>query len=177
MKKMISIVLVGVLMLGLCACGNEPTLVGTKENAANTTTAAPSADDQVFKVGDIVKLGDVEVTFIGVTESEGSEFFKPADGKIFVLCEFEIANNSDEDVTVSSIMSFCAYCDDYECDLSISAMAEKDDKEQLDGTVAPEKKMKGVVGYEIPVEWKNLEIHYQPDVISDDKIVFIAENN
>ena len=37
------------------------------------------------------------------------------------------------------------------------ALLEKGDKNQLDGTVAPGKKMNGVIGYEVPADWKELE--------------------
>lgn len=172
MKKIISLVIVCVVLFSLCACSSEPTLVGS--NGGNNN---PSSEATEFKVGDTVKLNDVEVTFIGVTEDAGSTYFKPADGKIFVFCEFEISNKSNKDLAVSSMMSFQAYCDDYTCDLSISALAAKGEKEQLDGTVAAGKKMKGVVGYELPIDWTELEVHYIPDLLSSNKIVFVANNN
>lgn len=176
MKKFISLIIVCVLMLGLCACSSEPTLVGTtpinnSENEAQTTSGAKS-----FKLGDSVELDDVVVSFTDLTTSNGSEFNKPADGKVFVLCEFEITNNSSEDLAVSSIMSFEAYCDDYSCELSFGALMEKGDKDQLDGSVAAGKKMKGVVGYELPTDWQALEIQYSLNLLSSDKIIFVATN-
>ena len=174
MKKILSLIVACVLLLSLCACGSEPTLVGS--NGGDNNSSAETNKDKVFKVGDTVSLKDVEVTFIGITENEGSEYIKPADGKVFVLCEFEISNKSDEDLIVSSLMNFQTYCDDYSCDISFGATVGADEKEQLDGTVAAGKKLKGVVGYEISPDWKELEIRYQPDLMSSDKIVFAANN-
>ena len=37
----------------------------------------------------------------------------PSDGKVYVVFEFEIENNSDRDIAVSSMLSFEAYIDDY----------------------------------------------------------------
>ncbi len=176
MKKIISLILACLLVFGLCACGNDdPTLVGS--NNSGNGTSAGSDDNKEFKLGDSVELGDVVVTFTDVTKSTGSQFNKPADGKVYVLCEFEIANNSKEDLAISSMLSFKGYCDDYACNYSIGALMEKGDKDQLDGTVTAGKKMKGVIGYEIPTDWKELEIHYTPDILSNDKIVFVATNN
>lgn len=175
MKKIISFILVCVLMVSLCACSSTPTLVSSGDNKGSGQSE--SSNEMTFNVGDTVKLDNVEVTFVGVTESKGSDFFKPADGKVFVLCEFEISNKSDAELSVSSMLSFEAYCDDYACELSISALADKSDKTQLDGTVAPGKKMKGVVGYEISSNWAELEIRYTPDILSNDKMVFIAKNS
>ena len=36
------------------------------------------------------------------------------------------------------------------------------DEPQLDGTIAAGKKMKGVVGYEAPQDWSELEIRFSP---------------
>ena len=44
--------------------------------------------------------------------------------------------------------SFEAYADDYELNYSVSALLEKNDQNQLDGTIAAGKKRNGVIGYE-----------------------------
>ena len=181
MKKIVSLILACILVLGLCACDFEPSLVGTvpannSENNISSNMGTPSAGTKTFKLGDVVELNDVSVGFLDVITDTGSDFNKPADGNVFVLCEFEITNNSDKEVSVSTMLSFDAYCDGYSCSLSLQALIEKGNKEQLDGTVAAGKKMKGVVGYEVPADWEELEIHYTPDIMNGKEIVFIASN-
>lgn len=56
------------------------------------------------------------------------------------------------------------------------ALLEKGDKNQLDGTVAPGKKMNGVIGYEVPADWKELEINFTPDFWSNKDISFVAKH-
>ena len=182
MKKVISVIVACVLMLSLCACvsTSTPTLIDTPSNTqapTEATTPVETEGEKVFQLGDSVELDGVVVTFLDVIKSKGSSYNKPASGNIFVLCEFEIANNSDEEVAVSSMLSFSAYHDDYACDASFSALLEKGNRDQLDGSVAPGKKMKGVVGFELPKDWTELEVHYTPDVFSSSEIVFIAANN
>lgn len=155
---------------------NEPTKVGDN-NAEASTTAASQVQKNIFTVGEIVELKDVQVSLVNVTKSSGSDYNKPTEGNIFILCEFEIVNNSDKEITVSSMMSFEAYCDDYACTQSIAALMEKGTKNQLDGTVAPGKKMNGVIGYEIPADWSEFEIQFTPDFWSGKDIVFVATNN
>lgn len=174
MKKTIALLLACFLLLGLNACDSEPSLVGSADTPNTNSNNATEAEEKVFKLGDSVELDDVVVTFIDVTESKGSNYNKPAEGNVFVLCEFEIVNNSSEELNVSSMLSFEAYCDDYSCDTSLNALMEKGNKEQLDGTVAAGKKMKGVVGYEIPSDWKELEVQYTLDILSGSKIVFVT---
>lgn len=63
--------------------------------------------------------------------------------------------------------------DDYSTNLSISATIATD-KTQLDGAVAAGKKMTGVVGYEVPKDWEEIEIRFTPDFWSGNEIEFIA---
>ena len=182
MKKIISIALVCLLAFSICACSSTPSLVGTVPTGDKISSATPSEDaanrnKETFKLGDSVELDNVIVTFLNVTEASGSQFNKPREGNIFLLCEFEIDNNSTEEISVSSILSFEAYCDDYACEYSLGALLDKGTKDQLDGSVAAGKKMKGVVGYEVPADWKELEVQYTLDLFNDQKIIFVVTNN
>ncbi|MBO4893754.1 MAG: DUF5067 domain-containing protein [Clostridia bacterium] len=153
----------------------EPKKVG--DISTNTVDISTSKKQEKFKVGEIVEMNNVKATLVKVSESIGSQFNKPSAGNVFVLCEFEIVNNSDKDVTVSSMLNFEAYCDDYTTNLSINAELEREDgKNQLDGTVAPGKKFNGVIGYEVPSDWKELEIRFTPDWWNDRDIIFVANS-
>lgn len=142
-----------------------------------TTQTPPKTEETVFTVGDTVELAGVKVCLEDVSVSKGSQYNKPTSGNVFAICEFTIENNSDEEITVSSMMSFEAYCDEFACNYSLSALLAKDNKNQLDGTVAPGKKLNGIIGYEVPKDWKELEVHFTPDVWDDKNIVFVAANN
>ena len=145
----------------------------TKVSGSDTTNTASDAKDH-FGVGDCVELKDVYVTLNSVTESDGSDYLTPESGKVFLICEFTIENNSDKDLAVSSLMSFEAYADDYAIQLDLSATASAD-KTQLDGTIAPGKKMNGIVGYTVTVDWNTFEIRYTPSLGSNAEIIFICE--
>lgn len=170
--------LVALIIIISAAGGNdEPVKVGENTTPATTAATDSQAEKNTFTVGEIAELRDVQVSLVGVTESTGSSFNTPNEGNVFVLCEFEITNNSKEEVTVSSMLSFEAYCDDYTCSYSLGALMEKGNKNQLDGTVAAGKKLKGVIGYEVAEDWSELEIHFTPDFWSGKDIIFIATNN
>ena len=72
------------------------------------------------------------------------------------------------------MLNFNAYCDDYSCELSISALTANSDKQQLDGTIAAGKKLSGIVGYEVPAEWSNMEVRFSPGLLTNDEVVFVA---
>lgn len=170
--------LVALIIIISAAGGNDaPVKVGENTTPATTAATDSQAEKNTFTVGEIAELRDVQVSLVGVTESTGSSFNTPNEGNIFVLCEFEITNNSKEEITVSSMLSFEAYCDDYTCSYSLGALLEKGNKNQLDGTVAAGKKFRGVIGYEVAENWSELEVHFTPDFWSGKDIIFVATNN
>lgn len=108
---------------------DSPTPESTGASVAQTD--GQDAGDLIFKPGETAELNNVQVTLTGVTESKGSDYNKPTDGNIFVLAEFEIVNNSEKELAISSLISFDAYQDGYSTSLSLSALMEND-SEQLD---------------------------------------------
>lgn len=133
-----------------------------------------NTEDSVFKKGEIAELNGVQVTLTEYKESTGGDWNKPTDGNVFLMAEFEISNNTEKELSISSIMSFDAYADDYSLNYSFSALMDNNDT-QLDGTIAAGKKMKGWIGWEVPVDYQNVEIHFTDNVWSDNKFVFLIE--
>lgn len=131
--------------------------------------------DARVPVGKTVKVGDVTITLTKFRiDKKGSSYNRPESGNVFVLCEFDIANGSDDELVVSSMLSFEGYCDEYKLDYSFGAVLQA--KNQLDDTVAPGRKVKGEMGFEVPKDWKELEITYSPEAIFSDKVTFVVHN-
>lgn len=160
------------LIIGaLSGGGDEPEKVGENNSSVST-----QPEKKTFGVGDVVSLNDTNVTLVNVSENNGGNYMTPSEGKVFVVCEFEIENNSTKDIAVSSIMSFEAYIDDYATSMNLSAMLSTE-KSQLDGTIASGKKMNGVIGYEADPDWSSIEIRFTPDFWAGKDIIFIAKNS
>lgn len=185
-KKLLTIMMLFTASIGLVACEtstskddkviratNSPEKTDSNEEEGNKDQENDNQENK-FRVGETAEFKNIQATLLNVTESNGSEFNTPEEGKVFVLAEIEITNNSDKDLAISSMMSFEAYQDGYSTSTSFSAMMENT-AEQLDGTISPGKKMKGVIGYELPIDYKELEIHLSLDLLSDTKIVFVYE--
>ena len=174
------LVVVVVIAVASASGDNDAKLV-TNTNTVSVsdieTTSTPSEEKDKFYVGETAELKDVMVTFVDVSENYGSTFNEPTEGNVYVLFELDIANNSNEELNISSMMCFEAYCDGYTCNYSLGALMEKENKNQLDGTVAPGKKMNGVIGYEVPKDWQEIEMVFTPDFWSSKSITFVATNN
>lgn len=186
--KWVIIVFVAICIIGAASGGNDdkPKKVGDKGTDTNNSSARQSSEEgqpssaesenkeSVFRIGEIAELNNVQVTLTDYVESAGSEWNTPTDGNVFVLAEFEIANNTNGELAISSIMSFEAYADDYSLNYSLSALLEKEGN-QLDGTIAAGKKLKGWIGWEVPADYQNVEIHFTDNVWSSNKFVFVIE--
>lgn len=132
------------------------------------TTKAP--EDEINGLGAVVTLNDVEVHFIGFEVLE-----RTTDDNIYLVPEFEIVNNSRKELNISSMMSFDFYVDGYAANTNLGGLMASD-KKQLDGTIAPDKKMKGIVACETTADWQELEIVFSPSAWSNKKITFTHQN-
>lgn len=174
----IVILVLGIIGGALGGDDNEPKKVNTGGTPGSSQTGddgkEPSkTEKERFAVGEAAELNDIVVTLVDVTESAGKDFYNPEDGNVFLLCEFNIENNSDKDIAVSSIVCFDAYVDDYATSMSLTAQLASD-KGQLDGTVAAGKKMSGVIGFEVPEDWAEIEVRFTPDFWKSKNFIFVA---
>ena len=142
--------------------------------SAGSVNTVSESEETKYGIGQPAEQKDIKITLDSVSESVGSEFNKPTDGNVFVICEYTIENNSEKDLAVSSLLCFDAYCDDYSISFSLSATIAAEGKSTLDGTAAPGKKMNGIVAYEVPTDWEEIEMHCALDVFSSSKIIFSA---
>lgn len=145
---------------------------GTSQSASQASQAQSQPEQTVFTVGDAVELNGVKTTLLSAEEYPGKQYMMPTDGNIFLVCQFEIENDSSAEITVSSMVSFNAYCDDYSVNLSVTGEMLEDSWKTLDGTVAPGKKINGVIAYEIPQDWQKMEISYTPSYWSGHDVQF-----
>ncbi len=169
-------IVIGVVVAGF-GKDDGPKKVNTNNSVEDDTKNDATTEENkkdTFTVGETAEMQVIQVTLSNYEESEGSSFYKPSEGKVFVLAEFEIANNSDKDLAISSLLSFKAYADDYSLNYSVAAMIDKSDS-TLDGSVAAGKKMKGWIGYEVNADWGKVEIEFSPEVWKSKKFKFLIE--
>lgn len=143
-----------------------------KDTNTEAPTEAQTEAKDLFQVGETAEYNDVQVSVLGYEESAGNDFSKPEEGKTFIFVNIEIANNSADELNMSSMISFESYCDDYKLDYSAGALMALDGRNQLDGSVSSGKKMNGYLGLEVPVDWKVIETQFTDNVWTSSKIKF-----
>lgn len=185
MKKWpIILIVVIILIIGIASMGGDDDSssakkTGTTNDTTSSETTETSDDSEdsssdgeisnVFYVGDIVETDEVKISYIssGEVESE-NEFIEPDKGNVFYQFEFEFENIGDSDYAISSLMSFNCYADSYQAE---QAFFDTD----IDGTISPGKKLKGTMTFEVPEDAENIEMEYETNYWTEDKIVFIGE--
>ena len=143
----------------------------TKVSDSNPETMVQT-EPPVFTVGDRLEMDGVYVTLNGVYENNGNQFMSPSEGNVYVVCEFTIENETDSEIAISTMMSFDAYFDDYSAEFSLGAITSDNSRQQLDGSVAPGKKIKGITGFEAPADWKTIDIEYKVNPLYSDSFAF-----
>lgn len=181
------IIVVALGLLGSCFGGSKKnnedtpvsatTLAQSEKNQSTTeesTAAEAATEEPTYTVGDSVEVDDgitMHILSAGEYKSD-NQFIQPAEGKMYYKIDIEITNNSNKDTTVSSMVSFEAYEDDY----SINETYVTGIDNTISGGIAAGKKLTGSVVYELNKDWKVLEVQYKPNVWRNKKVIFKFQN-
>ena len=104
--------------------------------------------------------------------SDGDGFFTPESDNVFIGVNFTIENISDEEQSVSSLLLFESYADDVKCEYSFNASCAVSEG-QLDGSIAPGKKLVGWYAVEASEKWSKLELNVRPSWLSSKTATFV----
>ena len=141
--------------------------------SADSGTAPVGAESGSSAAGinEPVVMGGVQATLIDVYESLGDKYNSPDDGKVFIVCEFEVENKSADALDISGLASYDVYVDDYDADIELFTPSGID---VLGGTIASGKKTRGAVVCQADPDWTTVEIHLKPDMFGRNAMVFVA---
>lgn len=187
MKKLFTLLILAALIstAALTGCNNASTQSTLDESSSQTTgtiaateveteapTEAPTqAESSAIAPGSFVEHDNYKISFEMAKqydEIQGDNEFltaTPADGKKYLVLFFEFENISDEDQYVN-IYYQKAYLDDYDIDSTL-LVVEPEGYSTLAGDVAPGKKLKGYVAYEVDPDWQKLEFTYTDGLSAD----------
>lgn len=141
---------------------------------ANVVCNANEGDSRLA-VGETGVRDGVEMTILQVKESRGSTACRPADGYVFVWCEFEIRNPSDKTIFLFPTLGFRAVCDGYT--VNPSQRAASTAPMSFPTNLISGEKARGMLCYELPVNWRSLRLTYSGLFEELDQLSFSIQHN
>ena len=116
-------------------------------------------------------MGDLAFTLHGARWYDGSEFIQPDEGNRYLLIDATVENKSDEGKTISSMMMFSVYDDEYRsADVAGGALSEIEG--QLDGDLGAGRKMRGELPFEVPADSESFELVFEPDFLGFGQAIY-----
>lgn len=152
---------------------STPTL---KEESATADAPTPSpptptSDTSVFNVGDVISIGDNVLIVLGWEEISGDEFAKPDEGNKFIAVEILLVNQSSDAISISSLLQMSLKDDTaqkYDIDLLASTATNSS---SIDGELSPGERIRGQVGFQVPVNVQGLQFVFDADVFGAGKAI------
>ena len=135
-----------------------------------------SEQKDVYGIDDTVDLNGVYFTFLGSEDVPNEEisWLSGDDGTKYSLMEFEVWNHTDESIVLNSFTNFSLYLDGAVINQSLVGWLVED-KNSLDGIIAANERLSGVICYKLPIGFDKVEM-----VVSYGKIpesaTFVYEN-
>lgn len=144
---------------------NNATPESTKENDNKKN------EPKVFNVGDTVELKNFKFAVNKVYGVEGNQFSKPKEGNEFIAIDCTLENTSDKEQSVSSILMFKVVDKEGRaCEYSLLGQAAAK-AGQLDGNIAPGRKLTGVYVIEVEKGTTGLELEFDGSFVSGNKVI------
>lgn len=171
MKQLISILLCVAICLCFSACTVEDDV---PQKETNNVQQADEEVDETFGLNESAVFEKLKFVATEIKENQGTDFFKPESGNVFVGVKFEIENISQEEQTVSTLLLFDGYADDVKCDYSFSATCAFDEG-TLDGELAAGKKLVGWYALEVPADWQEIELNVKSTWLSNSAAKFVFQ--
>lgn len=152
----------------LVASGESNTATKVESNDSNSVSdeaEGSASSSEVFRVGDLVALGEWQIRVHSVTDplNSSNEFITPSTGNRWVAVDVEVTNKASESAIVSTLM--CLELQDASNqNFSIALTAE--DFPELDGEVAANSARRGTVVFEVPQSAAGLVLKFNCDLFS-----------
>ena len=173
MKKLCRAALAAMMLFTVVGCASEGTedekqgeTKGTEQEEQKENQTEEKKD--VYAMKETVHLEDMDVTVNSVSTSEGENYTKPEDGKVFVLINVTITNTSDEDISYNVLYSKIQNAQGQINSLGFSMLNVKDKLHS--GKLIPGGTITGTVVTEAAADEINSMIFiYEPNPFSDEE--------
>lgn len=150
-----------------------------KDDVSDYLEESKNKYSSVGTIGDTLTGEDIKITLTGayMYDSIGDGYLidTPSEGKEYLLFFFDVENISDDNRYIS-YYDFNGYADDVETSITI-IFNDVDGIKNLSSNLAPGKRAKGFVAFEVDKLWKEFEIHYKENLWEENTLIFKVNNS
>ncbi|KEI10513.1 hypothetical protein Z957_01905 [Clostridium sp. K25] len=164
------VIIIGIGAMGTNDSKDNPKKVG-ETSAKVSEKKEESNKPKIFKVGDVIELKDLKVKVNKVYNVKGNEFSKPKDGNEFIAVDCTVENISKEEKAVSSLAMFKVVDKDgRSCEYSLTGQTAANSG-QMDGQIAPGRKLTGVYVVEVQKGTTGLELEFDNSFLLGEQVI------
>ena len=125
-----------------------------------------------YHVGDILEDGNTKIVYIASGDyNEENSFLVPAEGNKYIFFKFAFENLSSNKDTSVSFLNFECFADGYATEMYYSG------DEELSATLSAGRATTGYVYFEVPSDASIIELEYETNILTGNKIKFIFDGN
>ncbi len=148
----------------------QTTVQAVDATAENETAGATTeADDGFIRVGEMIDVNGLEITYVSGEEyTDYNQYLPPKEGNIIVKASFNAVNNSSSDRMIS-VYDFECYAD------GVATEAYYGTDDALSATLSTGRSGSCNVYFEVPEEAEKIEIEYEVNFWSGKKAIFLVE--
>jgi len=144
--------------------------VAADEGLEEETDEEPEEVEDMFKIGETVKMGDLVFTVTSARWDEGGEFYGPETGERWLLMDCVIENAGDKEDVISSMIMFVLYDEEhYSRDQEFLA----ETKGNLDGELGPGRTMRGEIAFSVEEDQSEWEFIFQPNIFGFGQAIYL----
>lgn len=145
------------------------------QDATDTAEQAGQAAEEVqtvYHVGDILQDGDLRIVYMSSgVYTDYNEFVQPAEGNEYIFIQLAFENTSTSSDVYVSMYSFECYADGYNAEMYYFG------EDNLSATLSAGRSTSGYLYFEVPENASDIEIEYETNVFTEDKIDFVYEGD
>ena len=168
------LVLLCAFLIVTIACGDpkNPELVATSDPSSVEEVQPPTdVPLQVYNIGDVIRVADEIIVVLGWEEVPAGEFVFPEDGNKFVAVELIIVNESTKPVTISPVWQMNLKDNSgqkFPVNWKVPGVQES---ASVQGELSPGEKVRGKVGFEVPINAQELQFTFDANAFAKGKII------
>lgn len=122
-----------------------------------------------YRIGDVVKIGDINLTISGVSTPAGESFAQPSQGNKFLVVYMTLENRAAKAQSISTLLQMSVKdSTGQKYSVSLTALAASGGSSP-DGELAAGEKVRGQVGFEVPESAQGLVFVFDASLMGQGK--------